>query len=299
MPRNQALVDLLLERRQDIYCLQVRFKNYATHCVLSLAGAPPHSAPAPQQEFWQNGEAVRRLYVSALEAAGYYVAELPRTSGWTGVQRGAPPRASRSGVREGGSGSLHPGEQPPKVLALLTAEPAQCTYTWASRESLGRQVRGVSDSCASSGVLLGKQGAGAALCTPGGQRAAAWEGAWKKASARSTLTGGLLHGRAHGRSALRRAAAAPAGDGLLTAVRLAAFEVLDQRAILFNDCADRVAQLLRLRQRAAAPPRCRPGSLVRPRAQPPVLPRPPARAAEAAAFVLLCTAVPPRLRPWL
>jgi len=25
MPRNQALVDLLLERRQDIYCLQVLF----------------------------------------------------------------------------------------------------------------------------------------------------------------------------------------------------------------------------------------------------------------------------------
>lgn len=29
------------------------------------------------------------MYVSSLEAAGYYVAELPRTSGWTGVQRGA------------------------------------------------------------------------------------------------------------------------------------------------------------------------------------------------------------------
>jgi len=25
MPRNQALVDLLLERRQDVYCLQVLF----------------------------------------------------------------------------------------------------------------------------------------------------------------------------------------------------------------------------------------------------------------------------------
>ena len=55
----------------------------------------------------------------------------------------------------------------------------------------------------------------------------------------------------------------PAGDGLLTAVRLAAFEVLDQRSILFNDCADRVALLMRLRLRAPAPtPGCRPGSLV-------------------------------------
>jgi len=127
-------------------------------------------------------------------------------------------------------------------------------------------------------------------------RAAAWEGVWPNASARSTLTDGLLHGRAHGRSALRRAAAARAGDGLLTAVRLAAFEVLDQRAILFNDCADRVASLLRLRLRAAAPPRCRPGSLVRPRAQPPVIPRPPARAAEAAASVLLFHCRAPQLR---
>ena len=53
------------------------------------------------------------------------------------------------------------------------------------------------------------------------------------------------------------------GDGLLTAVRLEAFEVLDQRAILFNDCADRVALLLRLRLRGAPPARCKPGSLVR------------------------------------
>ena len=53
-----------------------------------------------------------------------------------------------------------------------------------------------------------------------------------------------------------------AGDGLLTAVRLAAFEVLDQRSILFNDCADRVALLLRLRLRATPTPRCRPGLLV-------------------------------------
>ncbi len=68
---------------------------------MALAGAPPLSSPAPLQEFWQSGEAVRDLYVSALEAAGYYVAELPRTSGWTGVQRGAPRRACVSGVEKG------------------------------------------------------------------------------------------------------------------------------------------------------------------------------------------------------
>jgi hypothetical protein len=39
-------------------------------------------------------------------------------------------------------------------------------------------VRGVSDSCACSGVSLDRQGAGAASCTPGGRRAAAWQGAW-------------------------------------------------------------------------------------------------------------------------
>ncbi|KAK9821977.1 hypothetical protein WJX81_000051 [Elliptochloris bilobata] len=111
LPRNEALVNVLLERQQDIYCLQ---------------------------EFWHSSQAVRRLYLDALQAAGYYVAEQPRTCGWKGVQR---------------------------------------------------------------------------------------------------------------------------GDGLLTAVRLAAFEVLDQRSILFNDCADRVALLLRLRLRGTTPGRCRPGSL--------------------------------------
>jgi hypothetical protein len=110
------------------------------------------------------------------------------------------------------------------------------------------------------------------------------------------LTHVLLRGRAHSCKRTDGWAAARAGDGLLTAVRLAAFEVLDQRAILFNDCADRVASLLRLRLRAAAPPRCRPGSLVRPRAQPPVIPRPPARAAEAAASVLLFHCRAPQLR---
>lgn len=39
------------------------------------------------------------------------------------------------------------------------------------------------------------------------------------------------------------------GDGLLTAVKHADLEVLDSRELLFNDCGDRVAQLLRVRAR--------------------------------------------------
>ena len=41
-------------------------------------------------------------------------------------------------------------------------------------------------------------------------------------------------------------------DGLLTAVRDDAFEVVETRDILFNDCGDRVATLVHLRPRVAA-----------------------------------------------
>ena len=39
------------------------------------------------------------------------------------------------------------------------------------------------------------------------------------------------------------------GDGLLTAVRERNVAVVDKRDIIFNDCGDRVAQLVRLRRR--------------------------------------------------
>ena len=39
-------------------------------------------------------------------------------------------------------------------------------------------------------------------------------------------------------------------DGLLTAVRMEDFDVVDQRDILFNDCGDRVATLLHLRPKS-------------------------------------------------
>ena len=40
-------------------------------------------------------------------------------------------------------------------------------------------------------------------------------------------------------------------DGLLTAVRLEDFDVVEHRNVLFNDCGDRVASLLHLRPRGA------------------------------------------------
>lgn len=61
--------------------------------------------------------------------------------------------------------------------------------------------------------------------------------------ARALLVGGL---EAHGFQVVETPRTGGRADGLLTAVRRSAAEVLDQSSVLFNDCADRVAQLVRV-----------------------------------------------------
>eukprot|EP00897_Mesotaenium_endlicherianum_P007144 jgi/Mesen1/6458/ME000033S05748 len=55
--------------------------------------------------------------------------------------------------------------------------------------------------------------------------------------------------RAEGYDTYKLARTNNRGDGLYTAVKRDAFEVVETRELLFNDCGDRVAQVLRLRSR--------------------------------------------------